>query len=173
MPILSVNNSVRITAHYTNKPPEMIFSYVGHSYYAKMDDLTNDAIATLLDTFARRNVTINENAKKIMEISVVKAEGEAEAFSFNYKIKLKVVLGNTISKEFMGSQRTANHYTTNSTISDATTYAVFEMLKDNDVRKYLGENNSSKFIELKDLYDSGLITKEEYELKRSKLIDSL
>ena len=151
----------------------MIFSYVGHSYYAKMDDLTNDAIATLLDTFARRNVTINENAKKIMEISVVKAEGEAEAFSFNYKIKLKVVLGNTISKEFMGSQRTANHYTTNSTISDATTYAVFEMLKDNDVRKYLGENNSSKFIELKDLYDSGLITKEEYELKRSKLIDSL
>lgn len=173
VPSLSVKNPIHITAHHNNKPAEKIFSYFVHSYYAKMDDLTDDAFATLFDTFNRKKVPMDEKAQKSMEISIIKAEGEAEAFTFNYKVILNVLLGNTVAKEFVGSQRTANHYTTNSTISDAITYAVFEMLKDDEVKKYLGGNNSNRLIELKELYDSGLITKEEFESKRSKILDSL
>ena len=173
LPTLSVKTPIRIKAHLTNEQPVTICAPFIHSYKVTMDALTEDALATLADTFTRKNVPMESSARKQIEISIIGAECDLEAFTFNYKVKLRALLGNSTSKEFTGSQRTANHYTTNSTISDATTYAVIEMLKDSDVLTYLQGNNASRLIELKDLYNSGLITKDEYELKRSKLMDGL
>lgn len=173
LPTLTVKTPIRIKAHLTNEPPVTICAPFIHSYNVRMDDLTEDAMATLVDTFTRKNVPMDSSSQKQIEISIIGAECDLEAFTFNYKVKLRALLGDTTSKEFTGSQRTANHYTTNSTISDAITYAVIEMLKDGDVLTYLQGNSASRLVELKGLYDSGLITKEEYELKRSKYMDVL
>lgn len=143
LPKISINNPVKLVAEHNNTPlPVRICTVETGVYQTKMDDLTDTAVAALKDLLNRKNVQLNDDAKKILYISISEAYCVIERLSFsqsvyNFTVKLTVSFDNDIIKEFMGSHGTESARAGNSSISEAINFAVCEMLKDEEIINYL------------------------------------
>lgn len=144
LPKISINNPVRLVAEHNNMPlPVRICTVETGVYQTKMDDLTDAAVAALKDVLNRKNIQLNDDAKKILYISISEAYCVIERLSFSqsvYKFTVKLTVSSDndiIIKEFMGSHGTESARAGNSSISEAINFAVCEMLKDEEIINYL------------------------------------
>jgi hypothetical protein len=143
LPHISSNTPVKVVAEHNHVPlPVRMCTTESGIYHAKMDDLTDAAVVSFEDVLKRKNIQVTGDAKKILYISISEAHCVIERLSFSqsvfkFTVKLTVSFDDDIIKDFSGSHGTGSGMAANSSISEAINYAVWEMLKDEEIINYL------------------------------------
>ncbi|HEX3007852.1 MAG TPA: hypothetical protein VHO90_09585 [Bacteroidales bacterium] len=137
-----------------------------------MDDLTDAAFIASVDMLRQQNIQVRDDAKKVLTIAIVGAYCQQEFWASNYMVELNVIFKDGSAKKsklFKGSQRHALIIPSVviNTYSYAINDAVFNMLKDNEITKYLIEGDTSHEIDKIKKENEKL--KEENEKLKNKL----
>ena len=139
IPNLAIKQPVTLENASTNPGESVIGKWPGWTVYADYQKYTESAIGAVKNVFESKNITVNDNAQKVLKLDVYEALSEQGMVKFRFTAKMKVVTGSGVQKEFTGIHNYGNGYGTTFAAERSIAQCVAQMLNDKDILKYLEE----------------------------------
>lgn len=139
---IPISNTVAVRGKRLNPEDKLIVcDSPARDYWATYNDLTNASVAVLKDALRKSNVNVDDHGEKILTLSVVGANCKTEDKIYYLEhtefIKLKVRAGDSIVKEFEGTQTGEHERVTPLNVEMGITCAVLAAIKDPDIIEYM------------------------------------
>lgn len=172
------NITIAIVNNQKDNNEKIIREHAGHKYYANLNQWTESATNLLRDEIITRGGIISEKSKRTVSLSIIEVSLEFFTWTRKCRILLDVHTGDGYSVTYegigFGGIGRGEVYAINAAISSA----VEAILSDIHVANYITKSNLSKSTlerleQLNAIRTRGLITIEEYEIKKKQILDGL
>jgi len=144
---------------------------------------TGQLIEILEEELKKRGIKVAPDAEKVLKIKIKDINFYLPFMAFHVRtwIKFNVDVGGIYSKSLIGRGKSGG--TGLRAYGNAILWSVVEILNDPDIQKYIreptekaitpvkGDDVGAKLEKLKALFDKGLITQEEYDRKKTELLE--
>jgi hypothetical protein len=135
---INTTHPVAIKNISTNKEENLWGKARAYHYMGKLYDVTETTIGIVKEGLLRNNISIEEKANKILELSVDKIFSDFGSGKYFTVIStLRVKMGNGIEKEYKGVGKFSISPQITRGIEDALVQCVEQMLNDKDIINYL------------------------------------
>jgi hypothetical protein len=137
MPELNVRGPVALRNSSSSSEDIVIGKWIGAKVLGNLDEFTESSVGTAKKIFERQNIPIEDDADKVLELSVYDAKAEQGMVKFRATTALRVRTGDGLEKEYVGVQNYGNGHATTPAIERALGKCVVQMLSDPEITDYL------------------------------------
>ena len=138
IPAVSVSGPVAIIGQSQKQSGMFEFCEAGgRAYAADYEEFTTFAVEGIINILKRNGSQTVDSAAKQLVVSVSDASCYTQDFFVYFDVVLNVSMGNGLTKQFSGSERTSNIRRRHVAMSTATQKAVYAMFKDKEIMQYL------------------------------------
>ena len=132
---LGGGTTVSIVNAQPNAEPKMLGHLGAHQYYGSLSQLTDAVVTQLSQELRSRNVTVNENAPKKLQVAVLNTKYTLGSWMLRVEMDLHVEAGDGYARTISVSNRTPG--TVDGGLNGAVALGVIEILNDPKVIAYL------------------------------------
>lgn len=140
LPKLNIEKSVQIVNAQDQGTKNVFYSVGGSKWIGDLGEWTDQAAGLLKFELNKQNVTITDDADKILKLAITEGKLVSEFSGIYCVVKLKVEAGNGYTQKYEGNHRNsspiaeqARHYAG----AGAVTRAVTDLLNDRKIIEYL------------------------------------
>lgn len=171
------NATIAIINTQKDNSEKTIMEHAGHKYFANLSEWTESGVKLLQDEIISRGGIISEKPEKTISISITEVSLEFLSFTRRCKISLTATSSNGYSSKYevvgSGGIGRGESYA----INDAISSGVEAVLSDLNIANFISKRSDVSILvrikQLDEIKKSGLISVEEYEIKKKQLIDEL
>ena len=140
IPDMNIKNSVHIVNAQDKGTNNVFYSKAGSKWVGDLGDWTENAAELLKFEMKKRNITISENANKVLKLTITEGKLDSEFAGIRCVVKLKVEAGNGYTQIFEGNHRNSSPFAEQARYhagAGAVTKAVTDLLNDRKIIEYL------------------------------------
>jgi len=137
VPMLHIKQSVAFRNAAPSSGEVLIGEWSNMRVYADLHKYTESAIGAATNVLKRQNISVDDDADKILELSVFGAKTEEGMWTFRSTTEMRVRTGDGLVKEFEASRKYANAYSTTAFMERTLARAVADMFSDPEILEYL------------------------------------
>ena len=114
VPRLQIEQPVAFRNSAPSSGDIVIGKWVGWTVYADLHKYTESSIAAAKNVLERQNISVKDDADKVLELSVYSATSEQGMLTFKVTTALRVRTGDGLVREYKASQKHGSGYGTTS-----------------------------------------------------------
>ena len=140
IPDIKIKNPVHIVNDQDRGANVVFYSVGGSKWIGDLGDWTEQAAGLLKFEMTKRDITISENANKVLKLAITEGKLDSEFSGIRCVVKLKVTAGNGYTQIYEGNHRNSSPFAEQARYhagAGAVTRAVTDLLNDRKIMDYL------------------------------------